>query len=402
VRTLAPSVPLHDPGWLERALARYRHAVRMDLRLKGWRAYANLARSYYEYATGATTVKARPLKLIFDPTNVCQLACPLCPTGIGLLDRGRGHADVELFRRVMEEVGSSVFFVDFYNWGEPLLSPRLEELIRIAREHHVASVVSTNLSMKLSDERIERLLTSGVSEIGVALDGASAETNAVYRRKGKFDLVVDNMRRLVEARRRLGQAHPLISWYFVVFGFNEHEIPKARRMARDIGVDRLNLRPPFLDGQRYNLSPEDSRAIVTWAPRNPRYRTHVTAPPAKRRCGWHYTAAAINWDGTITPCSTAFRSSDDFGSLGRRGERPFAEVVNNDAFRSARGFMAGRGDDGRDVICKRCPTPTIRNYHAVVYRQVAIVTAVALLESLRRLLSLPFPDDRDEREHPAT
>jgi MoaA/NifB/PqqE/SkfB family radical SAM enzyme len=105
----------------------------MDPRRKGWRAYANWVRSYCEYLAGASRIKARPLKLIFDPTNVCQLACPLCPTGAGILDRARGHAELDMFRRVMEEVGAYVFFVDFYNWGEPLLSPRLEEFIAIAK-----------------------------------------------------------------------------------------------------------------------------------------------------------------------------------------------------------------------------------------------------------------------------
>ena len=218
-------------GLISRASNRYRQVVHMNLRRKGWRAYANATRSYYEYVVGASSIKARPLKLIFDPTNVCQLSCPLCPTGIGLLDRGKGHAEVEMFRRLMEQVGDYVFFVDFYNWGEPLLNPHLEDFIRIARDYKISSFVSTNLSLRLSDARIERLLTSGVSEIGVSLDGASDATNGIYRRGGKFELVLENMRRLVEARRRLGQDHPLISWLYVVFSFNEHEVEKARRMS---------------------------------------------------------------------------------------------------------------------------------------------------------------------------
>ena len=373
-------------GLIARFPARYRQVARMDLRPKGWRAYANWARSCFEYLTGASRIRARPLKLVFDPTNVCQLACPLCPTGAGLLDRGSGHAQLELFRRLMDQVGDYVFILDFYNWGEPLLNPRLEDFVRIAKSHNIASTVSTNLSLRLSDERIERLLTCGLSEIGVALDGASDETNRIYRRKSKFDLVVDNMRRLVQARRRLGQDFPLITWLFVVFSFNEHEIAKAREMAAEIGVDRLVLRPPFLDAGRYRLPDEDAKAIVQWAPGDPKYRTHVAQAPASKRCGWHYTAAAINWDGSVTPCSTAFRKADDFGTFGKSGENAYFDVMNNPAFRAARDFMAGRPTQGGDLICTRCPTPTIRNYHRIVYRQAALFTVVALLEAARRLL----------------
>ena len=381
-------------GLISRASDRYRQVVHMNLRRKGWRAYANVTRSYYEYVVGASKLKARPLKLIFDPTNVCQLSCPLCPTGIGLLDRGKGHAELEMFRRLMEQVGDYVFFVDFYNWGEPLLSPHLEDFIRIARDYNVSSLVSTNLSLRLTDARIESLLTSGVSEIGIAVDGASDETYRTYRRKGNFDLVIENMRRLVEARRRLGQSHPLITWLYIVFGFNEHEIEKARRMAAEIGVDRLVLRPPFLDGDRYNLSEADSRAIVHWAPREQKFRAHVAKPPTQKRCGWHYTTVAINWDGSVTPCSTSFKKSDDFGTFGKSGQHAWFDVVNNPSFRAAREFMAGRSSKRSGVICERCPTPTIRHYHKLVYHQVAVITTVQLCEAVRRMIRIAIPQRR--------
>ena len=391
---------MSDHGLIFRLPERYRQIARMNLRRKGWRAYANWARSYYEYLTGASRIKSRPLKLIFDPTNICQLACPLCPTGIGLLDRGRGHAELSLFRRLMDQVGDYVFMIDFYNWGEPLLHPRLEEFIRIAKSHNIASNLSTNLSMRLSDERIERLLTSGLSEIGIALDGTTEETNGLYRRKAKFDLIVDNMRRIVQARDRLGQTSPLISWLFVVFSFNEHEVARAREMAAEIGVDRLVLRPPFLDVNRYQPSAKDREAIVHWAPRDPKFRTHVAKAPERKRCGWHYTAAAINWDGSVTPCSTSFRMADDFGTFGKAGENPFFDVMNNASFRGARDVMAGRSSQCGDVVCSHCPTPTIQDYHRIVYRQVALFSLVEMVEAARGLFSpgRPRADVADARQ----
>ena len=54
----------------------------MDPHFKGLRAYANWLLSNYEIMVGASQIKARPLKLTFDATNVCQLRCPLCPTGL--------------------------------------------------------------------------------------------------------------------------------------------------------------------------------------------------------------------------------------------------------------------------------------------------------------------------------
>ena len=96
----------------------------------------------------------------------------------------------------------------------------------MARARGIVSTISTNLSLRLSDERIDRIITSGIGEISVSLDGASAATHQHYRRKSDFDLICANMRRLAAARKRLGRSTPLLSWQFIVFRFNEHEIER--------------------------------------------------------------------------------------------------------------------------------------------------------------------------------
>ena len=365
-----------DPG-------RYQRVARMNPRLKGWKAYANCIRSGWEYWLGAPRLRSRPLKLIFDPTNACQLACPLCPTGNGMVDRPKGHADLQLFRNLMAQVGDYVFMVDFYNWGDPMLSAQLEEFIQIASAHRVISTISSNFSLRLSDARIERLLASGVNEVIISVDGATRETHTRYRRRSDFDLILENMRRIVAARGRSGRSHPLITWQFVVFSFNEHEIERARAMAAEIGVDRIHFQPPFIQHERYELPEADRREIVHWAPRTQRYHTHIAPPPRRNRCGWHYTTVAINWDGTVTPCSTSFRKADDFGTVGKAGEHDYMTVVNNEAFQAARAFLAG-GKPRGGLVCERCPTPSVQNYHRLVYRRIALLTAVALGEAMRR------------------
>lgn len=374
-------------GRISRLPAQYSQAVHMRPRLKGLKAYANWIRSYYEYKRGFSEVTARPLKLIFDPTNACQLKCPLCPTGLGMVDRQKGHADLGLFKNLMEQVGDYVFVVDFYNWGEPLLNPKLHEFISIADTYNVISRISSNLSLRLSDERIDRLLTSGISEIIISLDGATKQTHTKYRRNSDFDLICENMRRLAEARRRLGQSRPLLTWQFVVFRFNEHEVDRAAAMAAEIGVDRIKFQSPFLQPERYRLSDEDKQEIASWAPVNPRYHAHIAKTRETHRCGWHYTTGVINWDGAVAPCCTTFEKADDFGTLGKMGEHSYVSVVNNSAFQRARKFLSAGTSTG-GLICERCPTPGIQDYHYHVYRQIAIITCIALAEAVRLCFSV--------------
>lgn len=386
---LVPDARPRPGGWLTRLRARYVNTTRIDPRLRSWSAYANLLRGWHEHRRGATDVRARPVKLVFDATNACQLACPLCPTGLGMVDRRKGHADVALFASLLDQMGDDLFLVDFFNWGEPLLNPRLEDLLAMAHGRGIVSTINTNLSLKLSDERIERLVTSGVGEIAISLDGASAATHQRYRRNADFALIIDNMRRLVETRRRLGRTMPLITWQFIVFRFNEHELDAARALHQDIGVDSIIFRSPFLQTDRYDITPEDRAEIAGWTPANPAYGRHVDPPSVGKRCGWHYSMATVNWDGAVSPCCTTFRREHDFGTLGRKGEHTHATITNNDAFRTARAHIADPNAPGGDLICAKCPTPGIMDLQRYVYRRIALITVVALLETIRRGLRIP-------------
>lgn len=371
-----------------RLIGKYRLLSAMDVRLRRPSAYFNWIRSNYELERGVTTIRAKPTKLTIDPTNVCQLRCPLCPTGQRVQDRDKGHAEYEMIKRVIDEVGESVFFIDFFNWGEPLLNPRTEDLIRLASSKKIISSMSTNLSLPLSDERLERLVTSGLNELIVAADGISPETYGTYRRQGKLELVFENVRRIVALKQRLRRTTPVITWQFLVFSFNEHEMDRVRELSVELGVDRLEFRTPFLQTDRFAVPEEDKKSIAGWRSTNPLFQIQTIGSVAKKshsRCGWHYMSSAVNWDGTVTPCCTTFAKRDDFGTLGLQGEKAsYMEVVNNPTFKAVRGRFAGRRGPV-ESICEKCPTPMIMDYNHFLNRQVILVTFVAAINSLKRL-----------------
>jgi MoaA/NifB/PqqE/SkfB family radical SAM enzyme len=364
--------------------------------LKPGRAYLNWARANIEMLRGTSRVRARPLKLTFDPTNVCQLRCPLCPTGLQIHDRAPAHAEIEPFAKLMEEVGDYVFFIDFFNWGEPLLNKNLEELLRLAHDKRISTLVSSNLSLKLSDERITSFVESGVSELMVSLDGASQETYESYRRRGEFDLVVDNMRRIVETKRALGRSNPTVTWRYLVFRFNEHELDEASRLAEDIGVDRIVFAPAYLDEGRFPVSDELKQEMSDWAPKDEAWIRYEGAPTdesasakPRKRCDWHYVSAAVNPDGSVAPCCTLYEKQDDFGHTGSgASEQGFMETYNNENFVAIRERFAGKRDEPTGLVCETCPTPDIMDYARQVNRDVALLFGVQLVNSMLRLVGL--------------
>ena len=258
---------------------RYRILASVEPELKPASAYLNWARTNWEMWRRTSKIGARPLKLTFDPISVCQLRCPLCPTGRGLQDRGAGHAKFHIFQHLMDEIGDQIFFIDFYNWGEPLLNKHLEEMIELATRKRIMTAMSTNLSLPLTDERARKLVGSGLGELICSLDGSSQETYETYRRRGNFALAVENLRRIVRAKAELGSSRPSIIWRMYVFKFNEHEVESARALAAEVGVDRFVLGSPYLENDQFAMTETERAEARSWAPSDPaRNRYNMSHP----------------------------------------------------------------------------------------------------------------------------
>ena len=79
---------------------------------------------------GHAKLLARPTALTLEATNVCNLKCPFCFTGVGEVTRERGMMPMERYRRLIDELGGHALLVEFYNWGEPFLNPEIFDMIR--------------------------------------------------------------------------------------------------------------------------------------------------------------------------------------------------------------------------------------------------------------------------------
>ena len=384
---------MSNEGLWTKSKARYREFAAIAAPPKKPRAYWNWLRSNLEMARSSSEVRAHPLRLTFDPTNLCQLECPLCPTGLRIQDRPPGRVRLHFLEHLLEEVGDYVFFMDFFNWGEPLLNKDLEKMIRLAADKRIVTYVSSNLSLPIPDARIDALVRSGLSELIVSLDGATQSTYSTYRRNGNFDLAFDNMRRILERKRSLGMTRPAVVWRYFVYRWNEGEMELARKKAAEIGVDRLVFATPYLDEGRFPLSAEDRNAMKTWASTLPEFNRYHASNPSyedpqkpilkRGRCDWHYMSSAINPDGGLAPCCAVFEKDYDFGKLAD-DRASYMSVINNDTYRAVRDQFAGRRTATTSTICERCPTPAMMPYARYANRQIVAYTLVSLCERVRR------------------
>lgn len=242
----------------------------------------------------------RPVVLMVEPTNICNLKCPLCPSGNGGLTRPRGTMAYEAFSRVFRQQARDLLLLMLWNQGEPFINRDLLRMVRTAKDHGVPTITSTNGHFVRTDEEAEAVVRSGLDELIVSLDGATPETYVQYRVGGDFERVLSAARLVDRARRRLGSRSPVVHLQFIIMKHNEGEIDAARRIARDVGADRLSLKT----AQVY--TEEEARRYLPTDERYSRYsyrgRGLTMNGRVRNTCRHLWYSTVINWDGVVSPC----------------------------------------------------------------------------------------------------
>jgi hypothetical protein len=166
-----------------------------------------------------------PSRLYVECTAACNISCfeSCCAPETGITrTRQAGMLDVDLFTRVLEEAGPSLGRIDFFNYGEAFLHKRAVEMCELvkARFPHIVLYTSTN-GLAFTDERVRRLVRSGIDEVTFSIDGATPESYARYRQRGDFHRVIATLRAAVYEKRRLGLEVPIINWRYILFRWND-------------------------------------------------------------------------------------------------------------------------------------------------------------------------------------
>ena len=190
-------------------------------------------------------VSPLPNRLYIECTAACNISCfqACCAPETGITrTRQAGMLDWNLFTRVIDEAGPSLVRVDFFNYGEAFLHKRAIEMCEYIKSKfpHIYLYTSTN-GLALTEDKARRLVHSGIDEVTFSIDGASQDTYARYRQRGRFDVALANLRAMANEKAKHGRDVPQLNWRYILFTWNDsdEEMARARQIAAEVGVDRL-------------------------------------------------------------------------------------------------------------------------------------------------------------------
>ena len=306
----------------------------------------NLFKAGYSFlkgsATGKTDIKGMPLSISTELTNKCNLHCPHCSSGSGLMGRERGFMDIELFKKVMKELSPYLFNVNLYFQGEPMLHPLFFSFVGNCLKTN--SIVSTNGHF-LSPENSEQIVRSGLNKLIISLDGMDQETYSTYRVNGSLNQVIDGLNNVTHAKKKYN-ASLKIEIQFLVNRFNEHQIPGVKQLAKRIQAS-LSLK---------SMQIIDKENIASWLPSESRFRRYeikkgdyAIKNSLPDRCARLWFNPVITWDGKVVPC--CFDKNAEY-VMGDLNHDSFREIWNGPKYRIfRRRILSGRQSI---EMCRNC------------------------------------------------
>lgn len=278
-------------------------------------------------------------KVYIEVSSACNINCPVCPVG-------EGHVPSKLiswqtYKKIVDLLPDSVWVVNYEFRGEPLMNPDFPKMVKYAHEKGCFTIASTN--GMLLDRHIDGLVDSGIDMLRVAVEGPTHDVHVKYRRGSSLEKILNNLRLLVETRKRSARKFPRqIYLQMIVSSHNEKYVAEMENMARELGVDGIfykTFAPSFggdyFAGQDVNLA---------HLPKNPEYirKNDLRLCPKD-------VQICILFNGDITTCANDYLLKNISGNIFRAGS--FEKVVYSKEFSRIRKKARLRMLD----LCRGCP-----------------------------------------------
>ena len=267
-----------------------------------------------------------------EPTNDCNLDCIMCPSR---MISQKTYMPFDMFRKVVDEIADYARGIRLSYLGEPLLHPRLIDMIGYAKSQSRAKVTLFTNATLLTHKMSVDIVHSGVDEIVFSVDGATPSSFEMARRGARFEDVVRNIEDFLLFK---GGRKPTASVNFVKLKINEPEVGLVKDYWSNYGCEVHVSRLCTWSGQLgiEALSGNGSEREGDLSDRCP--------------CAELWYKAVIDANGHVLLCCNDFSSVRNFGNV---KDQAIATLWNGDAIRDARAWHLGKQSQN-SLLCSSC------------------------------------------------
>lgn len=238
------------------------------------------------YLLGKPVFPEKPIELIIESTNKCNLSCIMCPRE--KMKSPITDIDFKLFKKAIDETRGNLELVDFSFRGEPLLAQNIFEMIAYAKSNNLKTYLQTNATL-LDDDKSQKLLKSGLDLLTISLDAQTTETYSKIRKGINFNTVIKNIETFINYKK-ITKNNTFVILQIIPLKENYHEIDSFLRYWKN--KSQVNIA---------RVKPFSSRAGLI---NNSLYinKKRIARKTSNKRCSRIWRSLTICSNGDVLPC----------------------------------------------------------------------------------------------------
>ncbi|MFW5704453.1 MAG: radical SAM protein [Nanoarchaeota archaeon] len=270
-----------------------------------------------------------------EPTSLCQLGCPLCPTQRFNYER-KGIMDFKKFVSLVDDAVSSGYMLEndevhLYGYGEPLLNNRLVEMISLLNSYGLKTKINTN-GILLDEKKSSELSDSGLTKLLLSLDGINELDYQKYRKNGDFNKIRNNLLKIKAQNKR----NYILEIQFILFEHNFGKEEEFIQFGVEMGCDFLVLKKPRVWYKESCIS--KANHLI---PNN-----QVTRNTFGKTCSFGEDMGMICFNGNLTICNSDPFCYNVVGNIFNEG----VQIWDSDKFKEKRNI----GKHKKTKSCIQC------------------------------------------------
>jgi radical SAM protein with 4Fe4S-binding SPASM domain len=282
-----------------------------------------------------------PMNLDLYITNRCNLQCVMCrrtlevQKGLNseIYQEEQCDMDLNVYKKVIDEAArEGVYAIHLTAYGEPLLHEDIIEMIKYAREKNILDLFMHTNGTILFENVASELLEAGLTRLIFSVDSPVKEIYEKIRIGADFDVVVDNIKKFMELKRKRGFKYPFVRVQMVEMENNRSQRDSYYNYFKNIvdsvgRIEYINFNE-MDDGNRYY--------------RKRRYKENYV-------CRQLWQRLCVNFDGNVYACLVINENT----KLGDVDNSTIKELWHGEKMKELRNDHI-EGNIGKITPCSNC------------------------------------------------
>lgn len=295
----------------------------------------NVMQFLWESSCGQEELTYPPRSIWIEITTRCTLKCKFCAHSV--MKRPGGEMGLDEFKRIIDRIRAALDAygdpemteVSLTRYGEPLVHPRLAEMIAYCKQAGLYTYLPTNGTVMTAGKR-SLILDSAIDKMNISVDTIDDD-----RHRELMGIPIQqrmrNILTLFRDKLAAGRKLPLIEVSMVKYFGWERERDLFERFFRLVGADRINC------GDCFNLA-----GTVDFPFR---------AEEKTRPCFAPWFTFGVFWNGDVNFCLQDPEGTHTL--IGNLLTTPLMELWNSARAREFRRAV-WNGDDAGSPTCRVC------------------------------------------------